>query len=244
MANLDVNFANREVAKVIFVNYTTKVPYMFMDYANATTTNLTGTTVYAYGGQGRPKRVAFNGERGGTLEIDTQMQSSKLYALLSGAEIEKSATFLKRLVLPATAKVITLPTTPATGSTVNVFAIGDDCGTPIANTVADKTITLTTGTDAEYIVYYMEEITTGVAKINIKNTTFPKCFTIYMYTTDKNENDELVGKRITAYKAQPQAGFSITNSNTGDPATVKITFDLLIDGDKNLLDIAETDTID
>lgn len=237
--SLDVNFANRDVCDVIFEDYVTGVPALFMDFANATTTNLTGTTVYAFGGKGRPKRVAFNGERGGTIEIDTQMQCAKLYSILSGAAIEATANFLKRVELNATSKAITLPTAPASGSTVNVYAYDDDCGTPVANTVADKTVTLTSGADGKYIVYYMENIATGVKKINIKDTTFPKTFKIYMWTDDVAEDGTVIAKKITAYKAQPQAAFSIGNSNTGDPATVKITCDLLVDKDKNILDIIE-----
>lgn len=87
-------FANREVCDLIFEDYATKTPFLNMDYANVSTTEITGETVFAYGGKGHPKRVAFSGERGGTLTIETQMQSFKLYQLLTGGDMSKSAKLL------------------------------------------------------------------------------------------------------------------------------------------------------
>ena len=57
----------REVCDLTFVDYKTKTPFLNLDFANVTTTELTGESVFAYGGKGHPKRVAFSGEKGGTL---------------------------------------------------------------------------------------------------------------------------------------------------------------------------------
>ena len=94
-------FANREVCDLIFEDYATKTPFLNMDYANVSTTEITGESVFAYGGKGHPKRVAFSGERGGTLTIETQMQSFKLYQLLTGGDMSKSAKFMVREELTA-----------------------------------------------------------------------------------------------------------------------------------------------
>ena len=42
---------------------------------------------------------------------------------------------------------------------------------------------------------------------------------------------------MVAYKVSPQSNMSIAYSNTGDPATLTLTCDLLIDGDGNMLDL-------
>ena len=39
------NMANREVCDLIFVDYSTKKPFLNLDFANVTTTELTGETV-------------------------------------------------------------------------------------------------------------------------------------------------------------------------------------------------------
>ena len=79
--------ANREVCDLIFLDYATKKPFLNLDYANVTTTELTGESIFAYGGKGHPKRVQFSGEKGGTLTIETQLQSVKLWQLLTGGDV-------------------------------------------------------------------------------------------------------------------------------------------------------------
>ena len=74
---------------------------MKIDFANVSTTNFQANRVYAKGGWGAPNRVGFDGERTGTLQIDTQIMPVKLFALLSGKEIAKTATVLKREELTA-----------------------------------------------------------------------------------------------------------------------------------------------
>ncbi len=120
-----------------------------------------------------------------------------------------------------------------------MYAAGDDCGTELACTVADKVITLSTALSggAGVIVYYMKEMTAGVERINIKSTSFPKNFTVYGDTIMKTENDEVLPYRIVAAKCAPQSNMSLSFSNSGDPSTLTITCDLLADADDNILDL-------
>lgn len=234
------NMANREVCDLIFVDYTTKKPFLNLDFANVTTTELTGESVFAYGGKGHPKRVSFSGERGGTISIETQIQTVKLWQLITGGEVTKSAKFVTRVekVVDDAGTGITLDDAPVSGSVV-VYAADDDCGTELACTVADTAITLTTtvtGGD-KVIVYYMKEVTEGVQRINIKSTSFPKNFIVYGDTIMKTEDDEVLPYKLTAYKVAPQSNLSLSFSNTGDPGTITITCDLLADGDDNMLDL-------
>lgn len=231
-------FANREVCDLIFEDYATKKPFLNMDYANVSTTEITGETVFAYGGKGHPKRVAFSGERGGTLTIETQIQSFKLYQLLTGGDMSKTAKFMAREVLTVADGAVTLSAAPADEATVNVFAADDDCGEAIASTVADKTVTITGATDGDQvIVYYVKDITDKVQKISIKGSSFPKAFTVYGDTIMKTENDELLPYKFIAYKAAPQSNMSISMSNSGDPATITITCDLMVNDDNEMLDL-------
>ena len=94
--NNNTTFANREVCDLIFCEYNTQKPFLHMDYANTTTTEITGEAVYAYGGKGHPKRVTFHGEKGGTIAFETQMKTVKLYSLIPGSGIATTSKFLKR----------------------------------------------------------------------------------------------------------------------------------------------------
>ena len=236
--------ANREVCDLIFVDYATKKPFLNLDFANVSTTELTGESVFAFGGKGHPKRVQFAGERGGTLTIETQMQTVKLWQLITGGETSKSAKFIVRaeLAVDEAGTSITLADTPAAGSVV-VYADGDDCGTALAATVDGKTVTLENALagGSKAIVYYMKELTNGVERINIKSTSFPNNFTLYGYTVIKTDNDEVLPYKLTAYKVAPQSNMSLSFSNSGDPGSITITCDLMADSDNNILDLVLID---
>ena len=235
------NMANREVCDLIFVDYSTKKPFLNLDFANVTTTELTGESVFAYGGKGHPKRVAFTGERGGTITIETQMQTVKLWQLVTGGELSKTAKFVTRVetTVGTGGTSITLQDDPVKG-TVVVYKDGDDCGEELACSVEGKNVTLTSAlTEGDkVIVYYMKEVTDKVERINIKSTSFPKSFIVYGDTIMKTEDDEVLPMKMTAYKCVPQSNLSISFSNNGDPSSLSITADLLADSDDNILDLA------
>lgn len=234
------NMANREVCDLIFVDYATKKPFLNLDFANVSTTELTGESVFAYGGKGHPKRVQFSGERGGTITIETQIQTVKLWQLITGGEVSKSAKFVTRVekAVGTDGTAITLADTPVTGSVV-VYKADDDCGTELACDVSDKNVTLKSAlTEGDkVIVYYMKEVTDKVQRINIKSTSFPKNFIVYGDTIMKTEDDEVLPYRLVAAKVAPQSNMSLSFSNNGDPGSISITCDLLADQDDNILDL-------
>ncbi len=250
----NTNMANREVCDLIFVDYATKKPFLNLDFANVSTTELTSESVYAYGGKGHPKRVQFTGERSGTMTIETQLQTVKLWQMITGSEIAADATFIKRVENVVTVtdngKTITLDDTPVADS-VFVYAADDDCGSVLPCSVTDKVITLgTTNASGDIddtgitltagdkvIVYYMKTVAENVQRINIKSTTFPKNFTVYGDTIMKTENDDVLPYKLTAYKVAPQSNLSLSFSNSGDPGTITITCDLMADSDNNILDL-------
>ena len=234
-------FANREVCDLTVCDYATQRPIHVIDYANATSNELTGETVYAYGGQGHPRRVAFHGDKGGTLAVETQMMTSELFAIATGAEVSNEAKFIKRLELTAETGSITVPegTTLVEGS-LTVYEADDDMGTPVEATLAGSTITL--GGDNEsssgaFIVYGIENITSGVKKLSIKAKTFPKDVTIYGETLMRGEDGVDYAYKLIVYKASPQPNMTFGFSNNGDPVSITITFDIMADKDDNMMDM-------
>lgn len=233
-----IQLANREVCDLTFCDYKTQKVLHVMDYANVTTQEITGEEVYAYAGQGHAKKVTFYGEKGGSFQIESQLMTADLFSIMTGAAIETTAKFIKRLELTAAEDALTIPTgTSLIESTVEVFAADDDMGTPIDVTVSGQTITLPSSSTGDFIVYGIENIDTGVKKLSIKSTTFPKAVTIYGSTVMKGTDDVLYPYKIVAYKATPQQNFSLGLSSSGDPTTITMTFDLLADADNNILDM-------
>ena len=237
MAN--ANMANREVADLIFYDYKTKKPFLNLDYANFVTNELTGESVFAYGRRGHAKKISFSGERGGTLTIETQIQTVKLWELITGGEVTKSAKFVAREELTVADGKVTLSATPVDG-TIVAYAEGDDCGTELSVTATGTSVSITDATE-NVIVYYMKELTEGVTRINIKATSFPKNFTVYGDTIMKTEDDEILPYKLIAYKCCPQSNMSLSYSNNGDPASLSITCDLLSNQDDDILDLVLID---
>ena len=241
MANSNTNMANREVADLIFVDYSTKKPFLNLDFANVTTTELTGENVYAYGSKGHAKKVAFTGERGGTVTIETQIQTMKLWQLITGGEVSKTAKIMAReiLTVSGSGSSLTLSETPIAGSVV-IYKVDDDCGTPLATTGEGTAITLTSAlSDGDKVIaYYIKEVNSGVERINIKATSFPKSFIVYGDTIMKTEDDEVLPLKMTIYKCVPQSNISLGFSNNGDPASLSITCDMLANSDDELMDLA------
>lgn len=231
------NMSNKEVADLIFLEYTSQKPYMNLDFANVTTTNLEASREFATGGQGAPNRVAFDYGRKGTLKIDTQIATMKLFSMLSGADLETSFKYAKRYELPAAGGKLTIPDEIVAG-TVNVFAEGDDCGVALEVTVSDKEITLPSGTTTgNFIVYAIVNVPSGAKSVKFNSKTFPKAFTVYGTTPWKTEDDEIAEMHLTYYKAVPQSTFELAFSNSGI-INMSITCDLLADKNDDIYDMA------
>ena len=234
------HMANREVADMIFQEYKTKKIFLSVDYANTSSQELTGETVYAYGGKGHPKKVSFSGDRGGTLTIETQIQTPKLWEMMSGGTGSTTATIMKKVKATIGASnAITLDTEDTlTQGQVWVYDASDtNLETEFAvASVSDSTITLSAGEENDSVIVFYTTQKTDVYNINIKSTNFPRAFTVYGDTYMKTTDDDILPYLFKAYKVVPQPTMSLAFSNNGDPATVTITCDLLVDDDGNLLD--------
>ena len=242
MSNTQNNFASREVCDLIFYDYATDKPVLYMDYANTTTNGLTGESAFAYGGKGHPKRVGFNGDRGGTISFETQITTMALWALVSGGSLATSSQFVKRAEVAGAAGSLTLPEEIVAGS-LHVFEADDDCGTEVADVNVEGTTATATGITAskQYVIYYMVKKESGVQSFKLKSTSFPKEVKIYGDTNIRGEDGVDHTFRMICYKALPQATLDMNFTNNGDPSTYTITFDLEADGNKDLIEYVRED---
>lgn len=233
----NTSFANRDMMDLVFVDYATKKPFMNFELANATGYNLDGTNVYAFGGHGHPRRVTFSGDRNASLTISTQMQTMKLYQLITGADVENTVNFLQReeLTADATGKVA-VAKIPVAGS-INVYDAADDCGTALDATASGKDITIDGAAEGDKVVVYYMTALSDVTNLKIKTDSFPKAVTVFGTTYMRTEEDEIIPYKMVAYKAVAQPSFSVDFSNDGDPVSLEITFDLNADADDNILDL-------
>ena len=240
MPSINTQMANREVCNLVFCDYKTQKPFLDVDYANVSTTEMTGESVYAYGGWGHPKRITFHGEREGTIAIETQITPFKLYSLVTGGEVETGAKWLKREVVTATAAG-KLTISDNTVTDVSVIEMDGGDGTVIDGTAADGVVTAEgVAVGKRYACFYIVNLA-DAKKISIKSTTFPGYFTVYGETKDKMEDGTDALYRMIAYKCSPQTDFSLEFSNTGDPATLTVTCDMMADNEDRILDLILAD---
>lgn len=243
MANIfGKQMANREVCDLVFVDYKTQKPFLFCDYANTSSQELTGENVFAYGGKGHPKKITFSGERAGTLTIETQIQTPKLWELMTGGKASKTASIMQRekCKIEASNKVnVSNKKATLKKETVWVYSADDtNLETELKVTsVTSQEITLESGkVGNEVIVFYLTE-RSDVYNINIKSTDFPKAFTVYGDTYMKTTDEDIMPYLFKAYKVIPQANMSLSFANSGDPGTVTLTCDMMVDDDGNMLDL-------
>lgn len=229
MANKNANFANREVADLMLVDYSTKKLFLNVDWANVTSTSFEGDRVFATGGQGAPNRVQFDGSRTGTLTIEAQVYPVKVFQMLSGNDLGTTANFLKREKVTA-ADTTKLEVSAEIASTaVQIFKADDDLGTEITTTGATgKEVTCTVESGVEYIVYYYAK-QAAAQVVHLDSRHFPKAYRVEGSIPYKTESDDIIEAHPIWYKAAPQAGFELSWQNTGDPVSLTMTFDVLAD---------------
>lgn len=243
---MNTNMANRQCCDLDIRDYRTKTPWMFADFCNTTTMGLTSEPAYAL--KKGAKCIRFDNPLEGTIAMTFQVHPFKVYAMLSDGEIETNAVIARRETVEATAAgELSLSGTPVAG-TVFVYAEDDFGGLVIEGTVTGNVFTAAVASDvavgAVFSAAYLEQKNTGVKKISFNNKKVPKDFFIQMSTVDKNENNELVPVRITAYKASPQRNLELSFASEGDLAEITITCDILSDENGNVLDMVElTDEI-
>lgn len=236
MANKNANFANREVADLMLMDYSTKKMFLNVDWANVTSTSFEGDRVFATGGQGAPNRVQFDGSRTGTLTIEAQVYPVKVFQMLSGNGLGAEANFLKREKIKATDTSKLTLSEAAAGDYVQVFKADDDLGTELEATVSEKDVTVTVENGTEYIVYYYKK-SAKPQVVHLDSKHFPKAYRVEGSVPYKTENDDIVEAHPVWYKAAPQAAFELSWQNTGDPVSMTMTFDVMADADGNIFDM-------
>lgn len=83
-------YAMKDAADMVFISKKTGKPVMYIDYANATSTEWSSSTVYAT--KKGANAVSFDGARSGKLKIDTELFSLKLLALVAGQDLDEFET--------------------------------------------------------------------------------------------------------------------------------------------------------
>ncbi|WP_442636605.1 hypothetical protein [Rossellomorea marisflavi] len=229
---MGLQYGIKEVLDVNILDYASKNPLFFVDYAEATSNENTAERLDLTGGRGNAKQMSFDHSKAGTFQLTVPLVDLKMLAMLSGDDLQEGAgQIFKREVLTVDdaggAPSVTLSHEPIAG--VKIFKLEGlrDTGEEIPATVSAKKAELTgAAADQQVIAFYQYAAPAKSKKVSIKSTKFPKAVEIFGTGLARNQEDELdYPCHLHVFKARPQPNFTFTMSGS-DATNLEITFDM------------------
>lgn len=247
-----MRFGAREICNVVFKTTTKRTigatefaagaPVLYFDSLKTSTLEQAVTTVYAQGGRGNTRLVAWDGEKTLTFTMEDALISELGLAILASAKLY-DASDKNVLVVHVTETVgknnLKVSQTPAQktrdGSIVEFFAMpvdknGDVCGAPqVVDIKADGSFTAPTIENAAdvvaYIIDYYTEKKSGAVQIDIEPQNFGGNFYIEADTLFRDTLGADHAAQFIIPNGKIQSNFTLSMASTGDPSTFTFTVD-------------------
>ena len=254
-----MKFGVREIANVVFkakneqkigpYTFVKGQPVFYLDTAKTSSMEGAATTVYATGGRGNTRLIAWEGEKTLTFTVEDALLSPISFAMLSGAGVIKGAADSTKEIhfhqttnavissgeidltdaLESSEKIC--PTAPIYVMKIDDY--GDLTGEIIKDWTVDSTgkkLTRATGaaavTGAVMVDYYVLKKEGTVSELQIDAGTFGGYYYVEADTLFRRQSD---GKDLPANLTFPnvkiQSNFTFSMAATGDPSTFTFTMD-------------------
>lgn len=228
--------ASRDCGTTVLTNLATGKVDLNIDFANSFTMNITSDTVAAL--KRGKKAIVFQNPMEGTVALEIQVWPFELYTIFGDGTIGEGGDFVHAESIKC--KEAGKLEVPKNVKALEVFSrgnVGAEDG-KIDGSSTDGTFTATTADDiVKGKVYDIVYVATGGKTVAINdNLQMPD----YKLDTDiltKNEVGVWKMEHITCYKATAQRNIELAYAAEGDPATLTITFDLLVDEDENFVEL-------
>lgn len=244
-----MRFGVREICNVVFKAKTDRtigtksfkagMPVLYFDSLKTSTLEQAATTVYAQGGRGNTRLVAWEGEKTLTFTMEDALISEMGLAILASARLyEASAENTMLVHATENCKGCKTSKTISTKNGVKTYALeldseGEIIGTPFELTVADSTVTgkdaegesVTINADTVYLVdYYFEQANNGF-QIDIEPECFGGNFYIEADTLFRDTKGQDHAAQFIIPNGKIQSNFTLTMASSGDPSTFTFTVD-------------------
>ena len=252
-----MKFGVREICNVVFkaktdVKIGNKVfrrgqPVLYIDTAKTSTLEGAATTVYATGGRGNTRLIAWEGEKTLTFTVEDALLSPIGFSVLSGAGLIKGEDGDEVHVHASTTAYVDnagkidlkdiLLGNEEIDATAPVFvSVTEDDGSVTGElltglTVADDGKSLTGAGDAYFgkvvfVDYYIVKPSAKISEIQIDAENFAGYYYVEAATLFR---DQSTGKdmpaEITLPNVKIQSNFTFSMASTGDPSTFTFTMD-------------------
>ena len=242
----DVVFKAKNAGKLGTFSYVAGQPVLYIDSAKTSTMEGAATTVYAQGGKGNARLIAWEGERTLTFTVEDALLSPMGFAILSGAGLMHADNEHKVYVHTTSNAIldtngeIDLTDILAENETIHdnapVFVMSMKHGS-IESMLSDFTVSedgkkLTTAVKPKaqtdvFVDFYVEK-SEGVYELTIDVENFAGYYYVEASTLFRREVD---GKDLPAELIFPnvkiQSNFTFSMAATGDPSTFTFTMDAM-----------------
>ena len=243
-----MRFGVREICNVVFKAADTRKigsttfqkgqPVIYFDSLKTSTMEQATTTVYAQGGRGNTRLVAWEGEKTLTFTMEDALISEMGLAILAGAnlyeaEAEKGDTLLVHVT--ETTKEGKVSKAPAKADEsknlgIKFYALelddnGDVTGAPIAVTIDDSMKVTGIEEGKIYLVDYYTEKKTGAYQIDIEPQCFGGNFYIEADTLFRDTKGTDHAAQFVIPNGKIQSNFTLSMASSGDPSTFTFTVD-------------------
>lgn len=243
---MGLQYGIKEVLDLNILDFKTKEPIVFIDYATATTNENSGERLDLTGGRGNARQMSFDHSKTSTFTLNVPLVDLALLSILTGEDLitgtEVGNLFMREVLTVERGEVagadlhITLSKTPV--GEVKVYELKGlrDNGEEIEAVVSGNEVTLSSpivSAGDEVVVFYQYKAPATAKKVSVKSTKFPKAVEIFGVGLARNQEDEQdYPCHVHVFKARPQPNFTFTMSGT-EATNLELTFDLYEVKDKN-----------
>ena len=231
-------------------------PVIYFDTAKTSTVEGAATTVYATGGKGNSRLIAWEGERTVTFTMEDALISPLGFAILSGAGIVETGVNATTISVHATTNVIgtvsgnnividlqdAIPTNGTLNTTTDIYGFILDSTGGISkklgkvkasgNQVTFDVTSLSLGESSSHTILldYYVKMTSGVKQIEITPDKFAGSYYLEASTLfRRQDNGSDMPAQFVIPNVKIQSAFTFSMAASGDPSTFTFTMDAFPD---------------
>ena len=243
----DVVFKAKANVKIGNTEFKKGQPVLYIDTAKTSTVEGAATTVYAQGGKGNTRLIAWEGEKTLTFTVEDALLSPIGFAVLSGAGLFKGKGQEELVHVHSTANayvstegVIDLTDSLGANEKIDakapIFVMvaeedGSLSGEMVTNVAVDTNGKKLTGATsaagkAVFVDFYISKKSASVSELQIDASNFAGYYYVEastLFRTQANGVDLPV--ELTIPNVKIQSNFTFNMASTGDPSTFTFTMD-------------------
>ena len=231
-------------------------PVIYFDTAKTSTVEGAATTVYATGGKGNSRLIAWEGERTVTFTMEDALISPLGFAILSGAGIVETGVNADKISVHATTNVIgtvesnnivinlenAIPTNGTLNTETDVYGFILDSTGGISKKLGKvkasgnqvtfdvTSLSLGEGTSHTILLDYYIDMNSGVKQIEITPDKFAGSYYLEASTLfRRQDNGSDMPAQFIIPNVKIQSAFTFSMAATGDPSTFTFTMDAFPD---------------